>query len=86
VFAGQIGLSRSMQMVRVDHTNAERSKRARARQREGLVVFSFEGDEVEVPEILIEAGFLDPGQTENRKAISQALSRWFDVIKKEKGS
>ena len=49
------------------------------------MVFSFEGDEIEIPEILIEAGILDPADSENREAISHALTRWFSVIKKEKG-
>jgi hypothetical protein len=66
--------------------DAVRARRRYQRRRHGLAVFSFEGDEVAVPEILIEAGFLDPCDMENRDAISQALSRWFDVIKKEKGS
>jgi hypothetical protein len=47
-------------------------------------VFSFEGDEVEVKESLMEAGLLDPADSDNREAISKALTRWFDVIKKEK--
>ena len=64
--------------------NAARVQRARQRRRQGLVVFSFEGDEIEVPEILIEAKCLDPADIENRDAISKALTRWFDVIKKEK--
>ena len=65
--------------------NAIRVSRAYQRRRSGLAVFSFEGDDIEVPEILIEAGFLDPADSENREAISKALTRWFDVIKKEKG-
>jgi hypothetical protein len=36
---------------------AVRMRRRRQRRRQGLVVFSFEGDEIEVPEILVEAGF-----------------------------
>ena len=54
----------------------ERLRRHRERRRSGLAVFSFEGDETEVPEILIEAGFLDPFDIENRDAISRALTRW----------
>lgn len=57
-------------------------RRVRQRRRVGLVVFSFEGDEIEVPEILVEARCLDPADIENREAISKALTRWFDVIKK----
>lgn len=64
--------------------NAERVHRCYQRRQQGLVVFSFEGDEIEVPEILIEAKLLDPADSENREAISKALTRWFDVIKKEK--
>ena len=62
---------------------AVRMRRRRQRRRQGLVVFSFEGDEIEIPEILIEAGILDPADSENREAISHALTRWFSVIKKE---
>lgn len=64
--------------------DAVRAARAYRRRRSGLAVFSFEGDEVEVKESLIEAGFLDRADRENREAISKALTRWFDTIKKEK--
>jgi hypothetical protein len=63
---------------------AQRVADHRARRKAGLGVFTFEGDEIDVPEILVEAGFLDPGDVENRYAISQALTQWFDVIKRER--
>jgi hypothetical protein len=62
---------------------AMRMRRRRQRKRSGLVVFSFEGDEIEIPEILVEAGFLSPADSENRDAVSQALARWFAAITKE---
>ena len=58
-----------------------RVARFRARRRYGLRSFQFFGDEVEVVERLIEAECLAPGDVDNDKAISAALTRFFTGLK-----
>lgn len=53
---------------------ADRMRRYRARQREGLVPLTIEADEVNTVEVLIHFGFLK-AETEDRHEIARAFSR-----------
>ena len=64
----------------LDATNAQRSRRARARQKYGKAILSVETELVPLVEALIREGLLDRAKQEDRLAIHAALNRVVEIF------
>ncbi|MGE4254818.1 MAG: hypothetical protein AB7E84_06345 [Xanthobacteraceae bacterium] len=58
--------------------NAIRLKRRRARCKAGRVVLPVEADEIDLIEMLIDAGLLAPQDAEDRQTVAHAAARFLD--------
>ena len=56
---------------------ADRMRRLRARRAQGRVCLPVEIDDVAVPEMLVDAGFLPASLVDDRAAVAKALSRFI---------
>jgi hypothetical protein len=63
---------------KIDKTNAERSRRARQRQREGKVVFQIEVDEWAFTEALIAEGVLVETHAEACAELQRLVETWIE--------
>jgi hypothetical protein len=61
----------------------DRVRLHRARQAAGRCIMFFEVHEDAMARFLVDAGVLDPNLADNRAALGQALTKFFDIVFEE---